>query len=137
VFTKFQHFWTLLLRLMKFLVKLCSLSKPARENLSDGIFRSVKFGVCLGVEYQPWSLWNLTPTDQKWEFSVHEQRFMNFMLMTVVLSGFEEFAMNEFSLCIFDLLIFMSKLMNMCLMRTQIFRWSDWQQHSQCFWCIR
>jgi hypothetical protein len=50
---------------------------------------------------------------------------MNFMLMTVVLSGFEEFAMNEFSLCIFDLLIFMSKLMNMCLMRTQIFRWSD------------
>jgi hypothetical protein len=34
-------------------------------------------------------------------------------------------AMNEFSSCIFYLLIYVSKLMNMCLMRTQLFRWSD------------
>jgi hypothetical protein len=33
--------------------------------------------------------------------------------------------MNEFSSCIFYLLIYVSKLMNMCLMRTQLFRWSD------------
>jgi hypothetical protein len=33
--------------------------------------------------------------------------------------------MNEFLSCIFYLLIYVSKLMNMCLMRTQLFRWSD------------
>jgi hypothetical protein len=33
--------------------------------------------------------------------------------------------MNEFLPCIFYLLIYVSKLMNMCLMRTQLFTWSD------------
>jgi hypothetical protein len=50
---------------------------------------------------------------------------MNFMLMTAVLPGSEKFAMNEFLSCIFYLLIDVSKLMNMCLMGTQISRWSD------------
>jgi hypothetical protein len=45
--------------------------------------------------------------------------------MTVVMSGSKTFTMNEFSSCIFYLLIYMSKLMNMCLIRTQFFRWSD------------
>jgi hypothetical protein len=52
-------------------------------------------------------------------FSAYKQGFMNFMLMTTVLSGSEKFVMNEFSSCIFYLLIYVSKLMNMCLMRTQ------------------
>jgi hypothetical protein len=47
------------------------------------------------------------------------------MLMTVVLSGFAKLTINEFSSCIFYLLIFTSKFMNMCLMITQICRWSD------------
>jgi hypothetical protein len=47
------------------------------------------------------------------------------MLMTAVLSGSEKFTMNEFSSCIFYLLIYVNKLMNKCLMRTQFFRWSD------------
>jgi hypothetical protein len=45
--------------------------------------------------------------------------------MTTVLSDSKRLAMNEFSSCIFYLLIYVSKLMNMCLMRTQLFRWSD------------
>jgi hypothetical protein len=50
---------------------------------------------------------------------------MNFMLMIAVLSGFEKLTSNEFSSCIFSLLIFMSKLINVCLMRTQISRWPN------------
>jgi hypothetical protein len=66
----------------------------------------------------------LHPLIKNENFSVYKQGFMNFMLMTAVLSG-SEVAMNEFSSCIFYLLIYVSKLMNMCLMRTQLFRWSD------------
>jgi hypothetical protein len=40
----------------------------------------------LEVEYQHRSAWNHASIDQKWEFSVYKQGFMNFMLMTVVLS---------------------------------------------------
>jgi hypothetical protein len=38
-------------------------------------------------------------------FSVHEQQFMNVMLIIVVLSGFVKTSINEFSSCIFYLLI--------------------------------
>jgi hypothetical protein len=41
------------------------------------------------VEYQHRNAWNHTSTDQKWEFSVYKQGFMNFMLLTVVLSDSE------------------------------------------------
>jgi hypothetical protein len=46
---------------------------------------------------------------------------MNFMLITAVLSGFTKLTINEFSSCIFYLLIFLRKPMNVCLMKTQIF----------------
>jgi hypothetical protein len=44
-------------------------------------------------------------------FLEYRQGFMILMLMTVVLSGFENFSTNEFSSCIFYLLIYVSKLM--------------------------
>jgi hypothetical protein len=39
------------------------------------LFRHVSFGVCLGVEYQLWSLLNPTPTDKNENFPVHEQLY--------------------------------------------------------------
>jgi hypothetical protein len=66
----------------------------------------------------------LHPLTKNENFSGNKQGFMNLMLMTVVLS-IPKIFMNEFSSCIFYLLIYLSKLTNMCLMRTQLFRWSD------------
>jgi hypothetical protein len=44
-------------------------------------------GVRVGVKYPLWSCEILHLLIQNGKFSVHEQRLMNFMLMTVLLSG--------------------------------------------------
>jgi hypothetical protein len=56
--------------------------------------------------------------------SVYKQGFMNLCLWPSC-CPIPKVVLNEFSSCIFYLLIYMSKLKNMWLMKAQIFRWSD------------
>jgi hypothetical protein len=99
--------------------------KTARQNIGYGIFFGHEnVGNWLGVEYQHRSLWNPTSTDQKREFSVYKQGFMNFMLMTTVLSDSESCHERVFVVHIL--------LVNLCeqayeyvFNKNSTFRWSD------------
>jgi hypothetical protein len=51
-----------------------------------------------------------TSTDFEWGFSVHEQRFLNLMLMATVLFGFVKLTINELSSYIFYLSILWTSL---------------------------
>jgi hypothetical protein len=98
--------------------------KIARQNLGYEIFGHYNVGKLTRS-------WNtnigaheiIHPLTKNENFSVYKQGFMNFMLTTVVLSDSES-CLEWVPSYIFYLLIYVSKLTNMCLMRAQIFRWS-------------
>jgi hypothetical protein len=75
--------------------------------------------------YQHWSVWNPTSTNQKMRIFWCISKDLWILCLWPPCCPIPNVAMNEFSWCIFYLLIYVSKLMNMCLMRTQLFRWSD------------
>jgi hypothetical protein len=59
----------------------------------------------------------LHPLTKNGNFSVYKQRFIKFYAYDRR-APIPKVAINEFSSCIFHLLIYVSKLLNMCLMRT-------------------
>jgi hypothetical protein len=95
---------------MKILVKLCLLSNSARQSRGDETFQACQLGVAWEMNTNLGAYEILRRLTKIENFSVHEQRFMNFMLMTVVLSGFAKLTINEFSWCIFYLLILLASL---------------------------
>jgi hypothetical protein len=89
------------------------------------IFRRVNFGVCPGVEYQPWSIWNPMPFNWKWEFfGAWAAIYECYAYHCCVVWFRKNFHKWVFVMHIL-LVNFMSKLVNVRLMKTQFFRWSD------------
>jgi hypothetical protein len=66
--TKFHHICIHVQRVMANLVHLGLLWKQLGRTSVTEFFEHGNIGNWLGVEYQHWSLWNPTSTDQKWEF---------------------------------------------------------------------
>jgi hypothetical protein len=115
-------------RVIKKSVSLSLLSRKLGTASPIWFFGHVNFGFWLGVEYQPWSLWNFTPTDQKWKKIQWMSRGIWILCLWLCFCQFEKLGLNEFSSCIcYTCYSFLSKAMNMCLIRAHIFRW--WDQH--------
>jgi hypothetical protein len=75
---------------MKILVKLCSLSNSVSQSRNDETFQACQLGVAweMNTNLGAYEIQHRRTKNEN--FSVHEQRFMNFMLMTVLFVQFRK-----------------------------------------------